>query len=106
MSCEKIKKTFEVIVDKHNAGRSAYVLNKIRKEFPDLKISKPKLVTGKLPVCGAVIGSEERGIVFKHKFTEMGSFFDRVSQEVRGMKKRGVRTYNMSWLVYNSGELK
>lgn len=100
------QKTLEVIVDEYNAGRSVYVINKLRKKFPELKIGRPKLITGKLPVCGSVIGSEERGIVFKHKHTDLGKFWNSVSKEVKEMKKRGVDIYNMSWLVYNSGGLK
>ncbi len=94
-----VEKKFGVLVDINNAGRAAYVLNKIRKMHPELKISKPKLVNKKLPGTSIVIGEAERGIVFKHKHTDMKDFWDDAAKKVKELKKRGVDTYNMGWLV-------
>lgn len=94
------RRTFEVVVDEYNAGKSAYVINKARKLHPEFKISKAKLVTKKLPESGVIVGSDERGIVFKHKRgVDIRPFWDDAAKIVKDMRKRGKTTYNMSWFV-------
>lgn len=91
----------EFVTSREAAGLTAYIFNKVRKNFPELKIGKAKVVKDELPRSGVVISnSTERGVVLKARAgIDLEKFWNKVSDEVKVLRNSGKNTYPVRHLI-------